>query len=158
MRPRWEVADVLRIATSKFINLYNPPFHIRKAIEDILNCRTALKGGHQSICTKCGKTEIAYNSCRNRSCPKCEGHKQAKWVEEREKELLPLPYFHVVFTLPHELNSLIIKNREEYLNILFKAVSETLLQISKTKFNGLAGFFCILHSWGSNLQLHPQSL
>lgn len=155
MRHRYEVADVLRRSGQDFINKYNPPHHVRKVISDISNCRTAKLGGHQNSCTKCGKVEISYNSCRNRGCPKCEGHKQAVWVEEREKELLPVPYFHLVFTLPHELNPLILKHRKVCLNILFQAVSETLLEVCKTKLKGLPGFFCILHTWGRTLSFHP---
>ena len=149
------MADVLRASGDEFIKKYNPPFHVRKVISDITACRTAKLGGHQSSCTKCGKVEISYNSCRNRSCPKCEGHKQAVWVEEREKELLPVPYFHLVFTIPHELNPVILKNREKCLNILFQAVSETLIEVCKTKLEGLPGFFSILHTWGRTLSVHP---
>ena len=149
------MADVLRLSGEEFVEKYNPPFHVRKVISDISNCRTAKLGGHQSSCTKCGKVEISYNSCRNRSCPKCEGHKQAVWVEERQKELLPVPYFHLVFTIPHELNPVILKNREKCLNILFQAVAETLLEVCKTKLEGLPEFFSILHTWGRTLSVHP---
>ena len=155
MRHRYEVADVLRRSGQEFIDKYNPPHHVRKVISDISNCRTAAKGGHQSFCSKCGKVEISYNSCRNRSCPKCEGHKQVAWVDERGKELLPVPYFHLVFTLPHELNPLILRHRRNCLNILFQAVSETLLEVCHTKLKGLPGFFCILHTWGRTLSVHP---
>ena len=155
MRPRYEVADVLRKAGKEFTEKYNPPRHVGKVISDITTCRTASKGGHQSSCSMCGKVQISYNSCRNRSCPKCEGHKQALWLDERGKELLPVPYFHLVFTLPHELNPLILKNRSQCLNILFQAVSETLLEVCNTKLEGLPGFFCILHTWGRTLSFHP---
>ena len=155
MRPRYEVADVLRRSGDEFLGKYNPPYHVRKVISDITTCRTSAKGGHQSSCSKCGKVETSYNSCRNRSCPKCEGHKQAEWVSEREEELLPVPYFHLVFTIPHELNPLVLKHREECLNILFQSVSETLLEVSQRRLKGLPGFFSILHTWGRTLSLHP---
>jgi len=116
-------------------------------------CRTAELGGHIDECTDCGHVRISYNSCRNRHCPKCQFLRKEKWIRAREKDLLPIRYFHVVFTVPDIINPLVLRNQEVMYNILFKAVKETLLELSK-RF-GKIGFICILHTWGQNLIDHP---
>jgi hypothetical protein len=118
-------------------------------------CRTAALGGHVDECEKCGHLTISYNSCRNRHCPKCQFLKKEKWVEARGKELLPIEYFHVVFTLPDELNPLALRNREVVYTILFKAASETLTDLAKKRLGVQAGFIAVLHTWGQNLMDHP---
>jgi len=126
-------------------------------VYDILNCRTAYLGGHIEACDNCGTQRNAYNSCRNRHCPKCQTITKEKWLEARKAELLPVPYFHAVFTLPHELNPVILCNKKVMLRILFKAVSETLLEFGANPENGLGGklgFISILHTWDRLLNDH----
>lgn len=129
----------------------------RKVVNAIKNCRTSALGGHITKCNKCEHSEQSYNSCRNRHCPKCQHNKQTEWVEKRVDELLPVDYFHVVFTLPHELNPLMLQNKEVCYKILFKAVSQTLKEVAANPKNLGAniGFFAILHTWGQSLTEHP---
>ena len=115
-------------------------------------CRTAELGGHVDEC-ECGHTRISYNSCRNRHCPKCQFLRKEKWIQARQRDLLPIRYFHVVFTIPDLVNPLVVRNQEVLYNILFKAVKETLLELGKRM--GKIGFICILHTWGQNLMDHP---
>jgi hypothetical protein len=122
-------------------------------MDAIERCRTAALGGHIDACDACGHIRISYNSCRNRHCPGCQFLRKEKWLEAREKELLPIPYFHVVFTIPEELNPLALRNQHVLYAILFKAVSETLEELSK-RF-GRIGVIAILHTWGQNLLDHP---
>jgi hypothetical protein len=125
-----------------------------RAIE---TCRTADQGGHVDECGHCGTKLISYNSCRNRHCPKCQFLKKERWIEERGKDLLPIPYFHVVFTIPDLLNPLILRNQEVLYSLLFKAVSETLTELSsdRKRLGAEIGFISILHTWGQNLMDHP---
>ncbi len=125
-----------------------------RAIE---SCRTAELGGHVDECDHCGTKVISYNSCRNRHCPKCQFLKKEQWIEAREKDLLPIPYFHVVFTIPDLLNPLVLRNQEVFYALLFKSVSETLTELAANpKHLGAAiGFISILHTWGQNLMEHP---
>jgi hypothetical protein len=120
-------------------------------------CRTAALGGHIYRCDNCGAERIAYNSCGNRHCPSCLGHKSAEWLEEREAELLPVPYFHVVFTVPAEVAALALGNKEVVYNILFRAASETLGQVAANpKYLGARiGFLAVLHTWTQTLLHHP---
>jgi hypothetical protein len=122
-----------------------------RAIE---RCRTAALGGHVDACDACGHLEISYNSCRNRFCPKCQGRARAEWVEAREAELLPVEYFHGVFTLRHVLNPLLRQNRALLLNLLFRAVSETLLEFGRRHLGGEIGVLAVLHTSGQTLCEH----
>ena len=128
-----------------------------KVMRAIESCRTAALGGHVDACKACGHIHISYNSCRNRHCPKCQGLSKEKWIKERNKDLLPVPYYHVVFTIPSELNDIVLRNQRELYNILFRAVSETLMTLGKEpKYLGAEiGFISILHTWGQNLMDHP---
>jgi hypothetical protein len=130
-----------------------PPSHL-KVMHALEVCRTAYLGGHIEKCDHCGFQRNAYNSCRNRHCPKCQALVKAKWLEDRKAELLPVDYFHVVFTLPHELNPVILQNKTVLLNMLFKAVSETLLEFGRNNLGGKIGFTTILHSWDQKLFDH----
>ena len=125
-----------------------------RAIE---TCRTATLGGHIEQCGHCQYTRNAYNSCRNRHCPKCQGLARAQWLESRQAELLPLEYFHVVFTLPEQIAELTFYNQDVLYGILFRAASETLLTIGADPkhLGAQLGFFAILHTWGQNLLFHP---
>jgi hypothetical protein len=132
----------------------------RKAFEAIRDCRTAALGGHVEYveqCDECGHRVISYNSCRNRHCPKCQATARAKWLAERQAELLPVAYFHVVFTLPQKIGGLALQNAREIYSILFRAASETLLTIAADpkRLGAAIGFLAVLHTWGQNLHLHP---
>jgi hypothetical protein len=120
-------------------------------------CRTAELGGHRDTCGSCGHIRISYNSCRDRHCPKCQGLKRAEWLDARKQRLLPVPHFHVVFTIPDELNPLALRNKRTIFNLLFDTAARTLLTLaSDPKHLGAEiGFTAILHSWGQNLLFHP---
>jgi hypothetical protein len=111
-------------------------------------------GGHVDACTKCGTLRVSYNSCRNRHCPKCQGSKREEWIQARNSELLPVPYFHVVFTLPEELNALSLRHPKEVYGILFKSVWETLRQFGANE-HVTTGMISVLHTWGQTLSFHP---
>ncbi|MGO9646657.1 MAG: IS91 family transposase [Terriglobales bacterium] len=156
---RLEVADVFRIHEDGFLAQWGQVLsrEQRKAFADIRDCRTAALGGHVEQ-FDCGHRVPVYNSCTNRSCPKCQAAARAKWLAEREKELLPVDaYFHVVFTLPQEIAQLALQNAREIYRILFRAASETLLTIAADPqhFGADIGFLAVLHTWGQNLHLHP---
>jgi hypothetical protein len=159
---RPEVADVFRAYEKDFFAKWG---HVlgpqqRKAFEAIRDCRTAALGGHVEYveqCDTCGHLVNAYNSCRNRHCPKCQTLARAKWLTARQAEVLPVPYFHVVFTLPQQIGGLALQNAREIYNILFRAASETLLTIAADpkRLGAAVGFLAVLHTWGQNLHLHP---
>ena len=156
-KPSFEVADILREYIGPYRDAYPLfPEHY-KIVHNLLSCRTSELGGHMEKCDHCGTERISYNSCRNRHCPKCQNMPREKWLEARKAELLPVPYYHNVFTLPHELNPLILSNKRIMLNILFKAVSQTLLEFGQNPRNGLGGklgFIAILHTWDQKLNAH----
>jgi hypothetical protein len=157
-RPTVEVADILRARGNDFIDRHQLRLQQLKVIRAITRCRTAALGGHIDTCPQCGSDQtISYNSCRNRHCPKCQNQARQRWIAARQRELLTTRYFHVVFTLPHELQTLILQNQVELYNLLFRTVAETLLQVARDpKHLGAdIGFFGILHTWGQNLLFHP---
>ena len=123
----------------------------------VKRCRTSEMGGHKDACTQCGTIRISYNSCRNRHCPKCQGKNREDWIKKREEELLPVPYFHVVFTLPDLLNPLAMQKPKEVYDTLCEAAWETLQTFSNDKkhLGAKTGMICILHTWGQTLTLHP---
>jgi hypothetical protein len=151
-----ELADVFHRYEEEYLKENKLPWNIVKAINAIKNCRTESLGGHIWECEDCSEKFEVHNSCRNRNCPKCQGRAREKWLKERKEELLPIGYFHVVFTVPHELNEIFQRNKSVMYNILFKSTSETLLTLSKDpKFLGAEiGFLSILHTWGQNLMDH----
>ena len=112
-------------------------------------------GGHVDRCDACGHLRISFNSCRNRNCPKCQGTSRDRWVENRKRDLLPVPYFHVVFTVPDGLNRLCLYRPQLIYNIMFRAVGDTIAQFSYSRLKAETGMFAILHTWGQNLSLHP---
>jgi len=126
-------------------------------MKHIEECRTAALGGHVDECDRCGHVKISYNSCRDRHCPKCQSLKKAEWLDRRLERLLPVPYSHVVFTIPDELNPVVFRNKQVLYNILFRAASETLLTIASDRkhLGAQIGFTAILHTWGQNLLFHP---
>ena len=160
-RPAMEVADILRAQGHQFLERYPSSFSYQqlKAFRAILRCRTAALGGHIDVCLTAAATRmgISYNSCRSRSCPKCQAQARERWLEARQQELLDTGYFHVVFTVPHELNPLALKNPAHFYHLLFSASSQTLLEVAADpkRLGAEIGFLSILHSWGSNLLLHP---
>jgi hypothetical protein len=156
---RLEVADVFRIHEDDFLAQWGQVLsrEQRKAFADIRDCRTAALGGHMEQ-FDCGHRVPVYNSCANRSCPKCQATARAKWLAEREAELLPVDtYFHVVFTLPQEIAQLALQNARTIYRLLFRAASETLLTIAADPqhFGAEIGFLAVLHTWGQNLHIHP---
>lgn len=152
-RSRNEVANVLRKVGSKIENYGLNTWQLR-TLYAIKKCRTAELGGHIHACDSCGKITISYNSCRNRHCPKCQGNKREDWIEARSTELLPVPYFHVVFTLPETINSLAIHQPKVVYDTLFEASWETLQSFGKAK-EMQVGMIAVLHTWGQQLSLHP---
>ncbi len=152
MRAEHEVAHLLARSWDKVALLGINSWQVR-TLRAIKDCRTVALGGHVDSCNSCGHVQISYNSCRNRHCPKCQGHKRVQWIEARESELLPVPYFHVVFTLPDELNTLALHKPEIVYDALFKSAWETVEAF--TGKDNKAGMISILHTWGQNLSLHP---
>lgn len=151
---RWEVADIFRLYGETYRQTQPVSAAQDKVIEAIMACRTARLGGHAEQCPQCGFERYAYNSCRNRHCPKCQTVTKAQWVEARRADLLPTPYFHTVLTLPHELNPLILGNKRLLLGLLFRAASETLLQFGRHNLGGQLGAIMVLHTWDQVLQAH----
>lgn len=153
-RPGLELADIFRQYGEAYRRSHALPLSHLKVMHSIEVCRTAWLGGHILQCDSCGYQRQAYNSCRNRHCPKCQSMAKAKWLEERKAELLPVGYFHLVFTLPHELNPVALTNKRVVCNILFKAVSETLLGFGHRHLGGKPGFIAVLHTWDQTLLDH----
>ena len=154
-----EVADLIHAQGERFIEQNRSwlSFQQLSVLRALQRCRTAALGGHIDHCSQCGHRVISYNSCRNRHCPKCQAQARERWLAAREKELLGGPYFHVVFTLPHELNPLCDRNAKLIYNLLFQASAETMLEIAANPkhLGAQIGFLSILHTWGQNLSLHP---
>lgn len=153
-RPALELAEIVRRHGNRLAHLSGEEQRILRAIAC---CRTAALGGHIETCDHCHHQRIAYNSCRNRHCPRCQGSACAKWMADRESELLPVEYFHVVFTLPDTFNSLALSNKRVVYSVLFDAVAQTLLEVAANPkhLGAKIGFIGILHTWGQNLCLHP---
>lgn len=150
---RCEVAHVLEKLARKVEKLGLNTWQLR-TLSAVRRCRTAALGGHIDACDNCGKISISYNSCRNRHCPKCQGKNREDWIQARQSELLPVPYFHVVFTLPDSINSLAMQDPRLVYDILFESAWETLKTFGKAK-ETQTGMIAVLHTWGQNLSLHP---
>lgn len=152
------INDIFREYAGSYIQKHPEiSLHKRKVISSIQNCRTEVLGGREEECDCCGHRVILYNSCRNRHCPQCQSMKKEKWILERKNEVLPFTYFHIVFTLPDSLNSIVIRNKQAVYNLMFGVCRETLLSASADEkyFGADIGFFSILHTWGQKLNLHP---
>lgn len=155
MRTKFELAEV--------VNLFGAPLAARgkltplqlKVLGKISRCRTAALGGHQEACDSCGSVRFSYNSCGDRHCPKCQAAKQAFWIEDLMQNTLPVKHYHIVFTLPHQLNAICLHNQKIYYNLLFAAVWNTLRSFGYTHYGVESGAVCVLHTWGQNLSLHP---
>jgi hypothetical protein len=158
-RPSLEMADILRVHGVAFRRAHEGHLSLGqlKVISAIQACRTAAMGGHVARCDDCAHVAIAYNSCRNRHCPKCQGATARKWLADREAELLPVPYYHVVFTLPAAIGAIAFQNKAVIYDLLFKAAAETLLVIAADPqhLGARIGLTAVLHTWGSALTHHP---
>ena len=159
MRSSIEVADIFRTFSAQYREAHGREMPVRylRAMHAIEICRTAELGGHVDECDHCGLLRISYNSCRNRHCPKCQCLDKERWLQARKKELLPTRYFHVVFTIPEKLRPIALRNQSVVYDLLFKAVSETLQQLSKEPkhLGAEIGFIAILHTWTQTLIDHP---
>ncbi len=158
-RPAIEVADIVRRRGRQFLKRFKTvvSYQQLKAYRAVERCRTAALGGHKDKCEECPyEAPISYNSCRSRCCPKCQAQARRLWLEAQRRDLLNTNYFHVVFTLPHELNPLALTSRRPLLDLLFEAVSQTLLEVAAEpqRLGAQIGFLSILHTWGSNLLPH----
>jgi hypothetical protein len=151
---RPELADIFRAYSER---LHGLSADQRRVVRAITSCRTAALGGHAQVCEHCGYREIFYNSCRDRHCPKCQGLDEARWVDARKAEILPVEYFHVVFTVPDELNPLFLANARAAYGLLFAAVAETLLEVAANPRNlgAKIGFVAVLHTWTQQMLYHP---
>jgi hypothetical protein len=155
-RPQYELADILRHYLPKFLKTHHISIRQHKILHDIQICRTINCGGHLEVCDHCHYMQPAYNSCHNRHCPKCQGIARRRWVAARLKELLPVPYYHAVFTLPHRLNGLTLYNKRLIYQLFYQATAYTLLKFGHDpKFLGAQlGFIAVLHTWGKGLSYH----
>ncbi len=152
-----EVADIFRQHGPAYRKAHRLPRNHLRVMRAIEVCRTAVLGGHKDQCDTCGHLEISYNSCRNRHCPKCQTLRKEKWIEARVDDLLPIEYFHVVFTIPSELNLLVSNNQKVLYDLLFRSSSETLTELANDPkhIGAKIGVIGILHTWGQNLMDHP---
>jgi hypothetical protein len=154
-----ELADIFRRYGPEYLARFGAkllPSH-RRALEDIIRCRTSVLGGHLYVCDRCGHVHYSYHSCRNRSCPKCHTDQTAAWLAERKRELLPVPYFHVVFTIPQELRPLVRRYQKELYSVLMVAAGRALIQLAADPHyvGGLVGILAVLHTWTGTLEYHP---
>lgn len=156
-RPAVEVADIFRTHGQVYRDTHALSSHRLRVMRDIEACRTEILGGHLDVCEDCGFSRPAYNSCRNRHCPKCQSLSQAKWIEQRRQKILPTHYFHVVFTIPEQLKPLAQQNPTRLYNLMFAAASETLLELGHDpkRLGGLLGLTAVLHTWTRTLSYHP---
>ncbi len=156
-RPAFELADIIRLYKTEFQKTY-PHYTVgHKVLHALEQCRTAALGGHVDACDRCGNIRISYNSCRNRHCPKCQSINRERWIYNRTEDLLPCTYFHVVFTIPEQINTWCLQFPTALYNILFSAASDTIEVFSKDRkyLGAQAGMIALLHTWGQNLTLHP---
>ncbi len=153
----YEIQDILLQYGAVFCASHNISIEQKKVMTAISECRTSAMGAHKIICDDCGHTEISYNSCRNRHCPKCQTFNKEKWIDKQKLCLLPVGYFHVVFTLPDILNPVVYQNQRTVYNLMFKAVWETLYELSSDKkyLGAEIGVTAVLHTWGQQLAYHP---
>ncbi len=156
-----EVADVLGLYGDAYLQKFGhamPPSH-RRALADIRHCRTEVFGGHVYDCDRCGHRQYAYHSCKNRSCPKCQGNDTELWLQKRRGELLAVPYFHVVFTLPKELHPLVRRHQKTLYGVLMKAAAGSLMKLAADPryVGGRLGILAVLHTWTTMLGYHPHA-
>jgi hypothetical protein len=156
-QPTPELADIFRQHGAAYRQTHALPLYQHRLMQAIQNCRTAALGGAVEWCDHCQNTRIVYRSCRDRHCPKCQGLARERWIQQRLAELLPVEYFHVVFTVPEQIAAIAFYNQKAVYQILFRTVSATLLTIARDPkhLGAEIGFFAVLHTWGQNLHLHP---
>lgn len=156
MKPKYEISEVLNLYKEDFLQKHKTNSHALRILGALQKCRTAALGGHVLKCKLCGNVEIRYNSCRNRHCPKCQQVAKERWIMDRESELLEVPYFHIVFTLPHELNPLSKKHPKQVYNALFRASWQTIDTFARDPkhIGAKTGMTSVLHTWGQQLSLH----
>ena len=158
-RPPFEVADIIHNAGNRFRHQYGASLTWPqvKVLNAIARCRTAALGGHRDLCSRCGHQAISYNSCRNRHCPKCQTNAREKWLRRRQQELLPVGYYHLVFSVPHSLVPLMWQNKRRVFTLLFEASAATLLEVAvgPKHLGAEVGFLSILHTWGQKVERHP---
>ncbi len=157
MKPKHEISEVLNLYKEHFLQKHKASNHILRTLNALQICRTAALGGHVYACKECGSVENRYNSCRNRHCPKCQQVAKERWIMDRESELLDVPYFHIVFTLPHELNPLAKKYPKQIYTALFRASWQTIDTFARDPkhIGAKTGMTSVLHTWGQQLSLHP---
>jgi len=153
---KYELADIFKEHGERYLETHNMPYSHQEIMKDIIMCRTEYLGGHRQKCNSdsCGKEWYTWNSCGNRHCPKCQAMKKEEWLQERKREILPVPYFHNIFTLPHEINPIALYNKEVIYKILFDSVAETLQQFGKNELQGKLGFISVLHTWDQKMLYH----
>lgn len=154
-RLQYEVADVIERFGKQFYTKCSPNQYQQRVLNALSLCRTSSLGGHKDVCDCCGKERISYNSCRNRHCPKCQSARQAFWVEDLLETTLPVKHYHIVFTVPHKLNTICLHDSKWFYSQLFYSVWDTLRQFGYTHFGVESGAVCMLHTWGQNISLHP---
>jgi hypothetical protein len=152
-----EVQDIFAAYAHVYRKSHKLSFMQHKTVNAILNCRTSSLGGHMDVCPKCGDTRISYNSCRNRHCHKCQTLAKERWIDSRKADLLDVGYFHVVFTLPQELNVVIYGNQKDMYNLMFRCAAETIRELASDPkhLGATVGLTAVLHTWGQNLSFHP---
>jgi hypothetical protein len=155
--PTLELAEIFRQHGPAYRQAHPLPVHHRRVMRAIEACRTPELGGVVEFCDHCQHTHTRYRSCRDRHCPKCQGAARQKWLRQRTAELLPIPYFHVVFTLPEPIAAIALQNQKSLYRILFRITAQTLLSVAADpkRLGVESGFFCVLHTWGQNLHFHP---
>ena len=155
LRPQLEVAQIIDRFGQQYVQKCQPNSFMVRTLYALQKCRTSALGGHIDYCDACGEQRISYNSYGNRRCPKCQGAKQALWVEDRMNDALNVRYFHIVFTVPEELNQIWLLDSNLFYKSLFECVWSVLQQFGYTKYGVESGAICVLHTWGQNLSLHP---
>ena len=157
MKAAFELSDILNLYGAEFCRNENLPSYKLKVLQDIKCCRTAYFGGHVDSCDSCGHIAVSYNSCGNRHCPKCQGLKKEQWIFQCEQDLLPVPYFHVVFTIPAHLNDLALNNQKAIYDILFSTAWSVISSFASDKkhLGAKPAMLSVLHTWGQNLSFHP---
>lgn len=155
MRTRFELADAINLFCPGLLAKTKLTTLQLRVLGKLSLCRTAALGGHEEVCDSCGTVRYSYNSCGDRHCPKCQAVKQAFWIEDLMQNTLPVKHFHIVFTVPHELNAVCLHNQRMYYDLLFAAVRQTLRSFGYSHYGVETGAVAVLHSWGQNLSLHP---
>jgi len=155
VRSTFELADVVNLFGAGLVARTKcTPLHL-KVLGKIVQCRTSALGGHELTCQNCGSIHYSYNSCGDRHCPKCQAAKQAFWIDDLMQNTLPVKHYHIIFTVPHQLNAVCLHNQRMYYDLLFSAVWNTLHSFGYTHYGAETGTVCVLHSWGQNMSLHP---